>query len=78
MTIDKSFLDFFARSTEKGAYGASLFKGKNNKIAATPGGPGVAKNYIDMGYNLLNIGEDVVALSDYAEKLVNEFEKINS
>ena len=34
MTIDKSFLDFFARSTEKGAYGASLFKGKNNKIAA--------------------------------------------
>ena len=51
---------------------------KNNKIAATPGGPGVAKNYIDMGYNLLNIGADVVALSDYAEKLVNEFEKINS
>ena len=51
---------------------------KNNKIAATPGGPGVAKNYIDMGYNLLNIGADVVALSDYAEKLVNEFDKINS
>ena len=25
-----------------------------------------------------NIGADVVALSDYAEKLVNEFEKINS
>ena len=51
---------------------------KNNKIAATPGGPGVAKNYIDMGYNLLNVGADVVALSDYAEKLVNEFDKINS
>ena len=34
MTIDKSFLDSFARSTEKGAYGASLFKGKNDKVAA--------------------------------------------
>ena len=51
---------------------------KNNKIAATPGGPGVAKNYIDMGYNLLNIGADVIALADYAENLVNEFEKIKS
>ena len=51
---------------------------KNNKIAATPGGPAVAKNYIDMGYNLLNIGADVIALADYAENLVNEFEKIKS
>jgi 4-hydroxy-2-oxoheptanedioate aldolase len=51
---------------------------KNNKIAATPGGPAVAKTYIDMGYNLLNIGADVVALADYAENLVNEFGKINS
>ena len=34
MTIDKSFLDSFARSTEKGAYGASLFRGKNDKVAA--------------------------------------------
>ena len=51
---------------------------KNNKIAATPGGPSVAKNYIDMGYNLLNIGADVVALADYAENLVSQFEEINS
>jgi len=51
---------------------------KNNKIAATPGGPNIAKKYIDMGYNLLNIGADVVALSDYAENLVTEFDKINS
>ena len=51
---------------------------KNNKIAATPGGPAVAKNYIDMGYNLLNIGADVIALADYAENLVNQFEQINS
>ena len=51
---------------------------KNNKIAATPGGPAVAKNYIDMGYNLLNIGADVIALADYAENLVNEFQKIKS
>ena len=38
----------------------------------------VAKNYIDMGYNLLNIGADVIALSDYAENLVSQFEEINS
>ena len=50
---------------------------KNNKIAATPGGPDNLK-YIDMGYNLLNLGSDVVGLSNYAENLVNEFQKINS
>tara|TARA_A100001037_G_scaffold66885_1_gene59202 strand:- start:116 stop:937 length:822 start_codon:yes stop_codon:yes gene_type:complete len=50
---------------------------KNNKIAATPGGPDNLK-YIDMGYNLLNLGSDVVGLSSYAENLVYEFSKINS
>ena len=51
---------------------------KNNKIAATLGHLNVAQTNIDMGYNLLNIGADVIALSDYAENIVNEFEKINS
>ena len=34
MIIDKSFVNAFAKTTERGAYGASIFKGKNDKIAA--------------------------------------------
>jgi len=34
MSIDKIFIDFFVRTTERAAYGASLFRGKNDKIAA--------------------------------------------
>ena len=34
MSIDKSFTKQFVKSTEMGAYGASLFKGKNDKIGA--------------------------------------------
>ena len=34
MNIDKTFVNSFIRTTERGAYGASIYKGKNNKIAA--------------------------------------------
>jgi fructose-1,6-bisphosphatase II / sedoheptulose-1,7-bisphosphatase len=34
MTIDKSFIKYFVKTTERGAYGASMFRGKNDKIAA--------------------------------------------
>ena len=34
MIIDKKLIDSFVRTTERAAYGASIFKGKNNKIAA--------------------------------------------
>ena len=34
MIIDKSLINSFVYSTERAAYGASLFKGKNDKIAA--------------------------------------------
>ena len=34
MKLDKSLIYSFARTTERGAYGASIFKGKNDKIAA--------------------------------------------
>jgi len=34
MTIDKSLIKSFVNTTERGAYGASMFKGKNDKIAA--------------------------------------------
>ena len=34
MSIDKKFIKLFARATERGAYGASLYKGKEDKNAA--------------------------------------------
>ena len=34
MDIDKFFISSFVKSTERGAYGASIFKGKNDKISA--------------------------------------------
>ena len=34
MCIEKTFINSFVRATEMGAYGASLYKGKNDKIAA--------------------------------------------
>ena len=34
MNIDKSLISSFVKTTERGAYGASQFKGKNDKIAA--------------------------------------------
>ena len=34
MNIDKSFIKDFTKSTERAAYGASLYKGKNDKISA--------------------------------------------
>ena len=34
MTIDKSFIKSFVKTTERGAFGASFYRGKNDKIAA--------------------------------------------
>ncbi len=34
MTVEKSFINLFVKTTVRGAYGASLFRGKKNKIAA--------------------------------------------
>ena len=34
MSIDRKFIDSFVKTTERAAFGASLFKGKNDKIAA--------------------------------------------
>ena len=34
MNIDKKYIQSFAKATERGAYGAFLFIGKNDKIAA--------------------------------------------
>ena len=34
MIIDKTFIKSFAKTTERGAFGASFFRGKNDKVAA--------------------------------------------
>ena len=34
MAINKALINSFVKTTEKGAYGASLYRGKNDKIAA--------------------------------------------
>ena len=34
MIIDKTLIKSFVKTTERAAYGASLFKGKNDKISA--------------------------------------------
>jgi len=34
MIIDKVFIESFAKTTERAAYGASLFKGKDDKDSA--------------------------------------------
>ena len=47
MSIDKKFLNHFIKATEFGAYGASSFIGKNDKIAADQGA-------VDMMRSVLN------------------------
>jgi len=37
MIINKTFINSFVKTTERGAYGASIFKGKNNKMGADQG-----------------------------------------
>jgi len=47
---------------------------KHGKIAATVGGPETVVQYVDMGYNLLNVGADVLALTQYADRVLAAFE----
>jgi fructose-1,6-bisphosphatase II / sedoheptulose-1,7-bisphosphatase len=56
MPIDKNFADFFVKTTEMGAYGASLFKGKNDKIAADQS----AVNYMRRELNKIEMKGKVV------------------
>lgn len=48
---------------------------KHGKIAATVCGRDQIKEYADMGYNLLSVGADVVALAQYADAAVEAFDK---
>jgi len=56
MIIDKSFITAFAKTTERGAYGAYLFKGKNDKISADE----AAVNEMRKELNKMNIKGKIV------------------
>ncbi|WDR06200.1 aldolase/citrate lyase family protein [Devosia rhodophyticola] len=49
---------------------------KHGKIAATVGGPDVLGEYVDMGYNLINVGADVIALANYADEMLSAFDRL--
>ena len=48
MTIDKSFIDSFLKVTERGAYGASLLKGKGDKIGADKAAVDEMRNQLNL------------------------------
>jgi len=56
MCIEKTFINSFAKATEMGAYGASLYKGKNDKIAADQAAVDMMRKHL----NSLNIKGRIV------------------
>ena len=56
MIIDKKFTNLFIKTTEMGAYGASIYKGKNDKIAADQS----AVNYMRKELNKIEMKGKVV------------------
>ncbi len=54
--IEESLVNYFVNVTEKGAYGASLFKGKNDKIAADK----AAVDYMRNALNKINMNGKIV------------------
>ena len=48
---------------------------KYGKAAGTPGGPDDWKKLLELGYNFINIGADVVGLGEYGNRLFKEFAK---
>ena len=53
MSIDKIFINSFIKATERGAYGASLFVGKGDKIAADKGAVDEMRNQLNKIKRLL-------------------------
>lgn len=49
---------------------------REGKIAATVCAPEQIRSYVDMGYNLLSVGADVIALTQYADKAMAAFEDL--
>ena len=76
MNIDKSFIDHFVKATEWGAYGASLLKGKNDKIAADQAAVNEMRKHLNMikmkGTIVIGEGElDEAPMLHINEKLGN-------
>ena len=77
MTIDKKYIQKFAKTTQMGAYGASLFKGKGDKIGADKSAVDMMRkelNSIDMNGKIV-IGEgelDDAPMLFIGEKLGNK------
>lgn len=49
---------------------------KHGKIAATVCSPDNIRQHVDMGYNFLSVGADVIALAQYADKAMAAFEDL--
>jgi len=49
---------------------------KHNKVAATVSEPTSVRSYTGMGYNFLIIGADVLAVTQYADKMLAAFDDI--
>ena len=61
MNIPIKFIDSFVKATERSAYGASLYKGKNDKIAADQ----AAVDGMSKQLNLINIKGKFAALAAF-------------
>lgn len=48
---------------------------KHGKFAGTVGGPGNLQELVDLGYQFINIGADVVGLKNYCNDLISAFSK---
>jgi 4-hydroxy-2-oxoheptanedioate aldolase len=46
---------------------------KHGKFAATTGSAQNARQLIDMGYQFISIGADVVGLSNYCNQIIDDF-----
>ncbi len=51
---------------------------KYGKFAATTGGIQSLKEFVDMGYQFISIGADVIGLSAYCNELVSSFNNVKS
>ena len=67
MNISKSFVDSFIRTTERAAYGASLFKGRNDKIAADQ----AAVDEMRKVLNTINMNGTIVWANGFAPTAMN-------
>jgi hypothetical protein len=47
---------------------------KHGKITVTVAGKANVKDYVSMGYNMLSVGADVVALATYADDMLSAFD----